>query len=95
MAIFKNVTKSKLFEGALRESEEKYRNLVERANDGIVIIQDGKVRFANQRLAELWGSTVSEIMNTPFTDYIDPNDLEKVADRYRRRMAGETIESNL
>ena len=88
---FGNVTKSKLFERALRESEEKYRNLVERANDGIVIIQDGEVRFANQRLAELWGSTVSEIMNTPFTDYIDPNDLEKVVDRYRRRMAGEVI----
>ncbi|MFZ2052961.1 MAG: PAS domain S-box protein [Candidatus Aminicenantales bacterium] len=40
---------------ALRESEEKYRNLVERANDGITIIQDGFVKYANLRLAEMWG----------------------------------------
>ena len=89
---FRNITKSKTLEQELSESEEKYRNVVERANDGIAVIRDGIVKFANPRLAELWGSTDSEILNTPFTNYIAPNDLEKVADRYRRRMAGETID---
>ena len=88
---FRNVTEHKRIVDALRESEEKYRNVVERANDGVLILQDGEVRFANSHLAELRGCTVSEIMNTPFTDYIHPDDLDKVADRYRRRMAGETI----
>jgi len=87
----RDITARKRAEEELRESEEKYRNVVERANDGVVIIQDGKVRFANPRLAEINGSTVSEIVNTPFTDYIHPDDLDKVTDRYRRRMAGEAI----
>jgi AmiR/NasT family two-component response regulator len=55
-------------EQELRESEEKYRTLVERANDGIVIIQNGVVKFANQILADMWGGTVDYIVGTPFTD---------------------------
>ncbi len=76
---------------ALKESEEKYRNLVERANDGICIIQDGLVRYANPRLAEMWGGTVKELTNTPFVNHIHPDELPKVVDRYNRRMAGEQL----
>jgi PAS domain S-box-containing protein len=78
-------------EEALRESEEKYRNVVERANDGIVIIQDGVVRFANQRLAELWGGTPDEIIGTLFMSYVHPDELAQVADHYKRRLAGEPV----
>ena len=37
---------------ALHESEEKYRNLIERANDGITILQDGVFRYVNPSLVE-------------------------------------------
>lgn len=80
-----------LTERALRESEEKYRNVVERANDGITIIQDGTVKFLNKRLAELLGGNINEIVGTPFTDYIYHEVLAEVEDRYRRRMAGEEV----
>jgi len=78
-------------EEALRESEEKYRHLVERANDGICIIQDTMVKYGNLRLAEMWGGAVEEIIGTPFTDYVHPDELPKVAARYQRRMAGEEV----
>jgi len=78
-------------EDALRESEEKFRSLVERANDGMVIIQDGLVKYANPKSAELWGGTVEEIINTPFTEYVHPDDRPKVIERYNRRMAGEDV----
>ena len=55
---------------ALRESEEKYRILVEQANDGILIIQDGMIKFANRRLAEANGRTVEELVDTIFWDYV-------------------------
>jgi PAS domain S-box-containing protein len=89
--VLSDITERRRADQALRESEEKYRNLVERANDGIVIIQAGKVRFANQRLAELWGGPAEDILGTPFTDYVHPDALSAVADRYRRRMAGEDV----
>ena len=85
------VTERKRAEVALRESEEKYRNLVERANDGIVIIQDGQVRYANARVLELWGGTAEQVLGTPFTDYIAPAFLAVVVERYHRRIAGEPV----
>jgi len=92
-SIWRDITEHKRAENALRESEEKYRNMVERANDGITIIQDTIIRYANPRLAEIVGHTVEELIGTPFMDYIHPDELPKVVDRYKRRMAGEAVTS--
>jgi PAS domain S-box-containing protein len=77
---------------ALGESEAKYRILVEQANDGILIVQDGMIKFANRRLAEANGRTVEELINTNFLDYVRPDEVPHVANRYHRRMAGEDVE---
>ena len=78
-------------ERTLRENEETYRNVVERANDGIVIVQEKRIRYANPRLGEILGYSVEELLDTPFADFVRPQDRAKVVDRYERRMAGETI----
>jgi two-component system cell cycle sensor histidine kinase/response regulator CckA len=80
-------------EEALQESEEKYRNLVERANDGIVIVQDTLVKYTNSRLAEITGYTVEEMLGTLYANYIHPDELPKVVGHYERRMAGEEVRS--
>jgi PAS domain S-box-containing protein len=80
-------------EKALKESEEKYRNLVEKANDGITIIQDGVIRYTNPKLAEMGGYTIEETIGKPFMDFIWPEDAPKVADLYKRRMRGEKVPS--
>ncbi len=85
-----DITERKLAEESLRESEEKYRNVVERASDGIAIIQDSVVQYANPRLADIWGGRSEEVIGTRFTDYIAPEELATVAERYSRRMAGES-----
>jgi PAS domain S-box-containing protein len=77
-------------EDALRDSEEKYRTLIERANDGITIIQDGIVRFANQRLGELWGGNAEEIIGRPLTDFVHPDAMQEILERYKQRIAGGT-----
>ncbi len=91
IGIAREITERKRAEEALLESEEKYRNVAERANDGIVIIQDTIIRYANPRLAEMWGGTVQEFIDTPFTDYVHPDELPKLVDRYKRRMAGQDV----
>ncbi len=89
--IARNITERKLVEEALRESEEKYRILVERANDGIAIVQDTMVKYVNPSLAEAVGYTIEELIGTSFADYVHPDDLPKVVDRYKRRMGGEDV----
>lgn len=80
-------------EAKLRESEERYRDLVERASDGMAVVQDSRIAFINPRLAEMTGYRVDEMIGMPFADYIYPDELEKVQERYTRRIAGEKVPS--
>jgi PAS domain S-box-containing protein len=89
--ILSDITDRKKAEEALQENEEKYRNLVERAHDGIVIVQDGLLKFVNNRLAEILGYTVDEIFNTSFLNYIPPSDHSKIIDIFSRRIKGEKV----
>ena len=82
----------KMAKEALQESEAKYRNLVERANDGILFIQDGIIKYANPRLLEMAGCSAEDIIDAPFIEFIHPNEISKVVDRYKRRMVGEKVE---
>ncbi len=89
-----DITQRKHMEEALREREELYSALVERAYDGIVLIQDQKLIYANLRMAEILGNyQPEEIWDTPFSRYIHPDELAKVTDYYQRRMAGQAVPS--
>ncbi|HUK93230.1 MAG TPA: PAS domain S-box protein, partial [Methanomicrobiales archaeon] len=92
-SVGRDTTDRRLAEEALRESEEKYRNVVERANDGITILQDRKLRFVNRRYALLWGGTVEEMVGRDLTDFIHPDEREKVLKRYHQRLGGEKVAS--
>jgi PAS domain S-box-containing protein len=80
-------------EGALRESEEKYRTVVNSANDGIAIIQDEVIQFANPRLAEMGGRPLEEIVNRPFADFLGQDVLREVQTIHAGRMNGESVPS--
>ena len=85
----KDITKSKRAAIALRESEEKYRTLIERANDVICIIQDGVVKMCNPRFPEFWGGTMGEIIGKNISDFVHPDCLPTIIRRYNQRMTGE------
>jgi len=59
---------------ALKESEEKYRNLVERANDGILVLQNWKIRLANRKMDEMLGYKTGELVGRDFLLMV-PDDL--------------------
>ena len=91
VGIARDITKQKRIEEALRESEEKYRNLIERANDGIIIVQDGIVEFVNNRMTDLIGYSVGEMCDTPFLDYVFPDDRKRIKELHERRLKGEDV----
>ncbi len=78
-------------EAALRESEQRYRAVVENAGDGIAIVQDGLVVYANPSLCRLAGREPAEVINRPFTEFLAAESRATVLDYYQRRMAGEAV----
>ncbi len=79
---------------ALRESEEKYRVLVENAREGILLIVEDKVRYANRSLIEMSGWSPEEFyrldtFNDLFPD--TPAGKELVRARYRARLQGDDV----
>ncbi len=78
-------------EQELKESEEKFRDVVERANDGIVIVQDKGITYANPRAAEIVGYTVEELQNLPLTTFLRKKDLTDLWKKYQHRLAGKEM----
>jgi PAS domain S-box-containing protein len=65
---------------ALRESEEKYRTLIEQSHDAVTIHQHGGYEFVNQRGTELFGRGEEEILDLSVWDVVHPEDADKLAD---------------
>jgi PAS domain S-box-containing protein len=85
-----------LMEKRLRESEEKYRSLVEYSLQGIMVIQDlpPHVIFANATCAEIIGYTVDELMDLSAQralDLVHPGDQEWLL----RRLADKPVEESV
>jgi PAS domain S-box-containing protein len=78
-------------EETLRESEQRYRELLELAPVGIAVYADGKIVFTNPAGARLLGaSSQGLLVGKPVTEFIHPDGLEAAQSRMRQMMAGET-----
>jgi PAS domain S-box-containing protein len=78
-------------EDALMESEKKYRLVVDNANEGIAITQDGLLKFVNPQISEFTGRQGQALQDGSFLDYIHPDDRQMVIDHHRKRLAGEEV----
>ena len=86
-----DITEQKIAEKSLFESEENYRALVEQANDGIVVIQDGTLRFVNSAITKITGYSTDELLDSNFLEYIKQSEIENVKTKYAKRMKGEPV----
>ena len=91
LAVVLEQARRRLLEKDLKKSEEKYRAVVDRANDGIAIVQGGAVVFSNPKAAAIFGYSPQEIIGTPFVERVSPADRALVQERYARRKAGENV----
>jgi PAS domain S-box-containing protein len=85
--------KRRLTEKALKESEEKYRLLVENANEVIIVAQNGRIKFANPKATEITGYSREELTSKPFVEFIHPDDRNLVLERHLKRIREENLPS--
>jgi len=81
---FRDVTNRKKAENSLRESEERYRHLVDLSPDGIFVNVGGRFVFANKAAARIFGmASPDELIGKPVLDMVHPDHLETVGERMR------------
>jgi PAS domain S-box-containing protein len=84
-----DITRRKNVELALKDSEEKYRQLVENAQEGIWSIDaETKTTFVNQRMAEILGYDVDEMLEKPLFSFMDETGVKLAKYNLERREKG-------
>ena len=81
-------------EEALKESEEKYRHLIEQSNDAIYLLYNRKFVLINRKFNELFGVDLEKV-NSPEFDFINlvaPKSRDYIEERNKRIEAGEKVE---
>ncbi|MEW6665629.1 MAG: ATP-binding protein [Thermodesulfobacteriota bacterium] len=74
---------------ALKESEEKYRLVVDHATEYILLSQDGKVIFMNKRAMEESEYSAEDLAEKTVFEMVHPDDREEATNRYLRVMRGD------
>jgi PAS domain S-box-containing protein len=97
LAIIMDVTERRKMEAALRESEEKFRNIFENAYDGFIYLdQHGRILDVNRKTVEVLGCRKEEIVGKHFTElHVIPRDeLLKVIDAFSGALEGKISSAN-
>jgi PAS domain S-box-containing protein len=79
---------------ARKQAEKSYRTLVERSLQGIAVLQNGQVVFANPAISEIGSYTLAEIYNfspQELLEQVHPEDRERVQQVMQARLAGEEV----
>lgn len=86
-----DITERKKAEKALKESEARFRRIVETANEGILTLGgNGVIRYVNAMMAQMLGLTPGELEGMPFTQLLFAEDLADHARRMAQRQAGKS-----
>ncbi len=88
-----DMSEHEAMENALRQSEEKYRALIDKATDGIVITQHGRIKFANPSMCAMMQYPMEELLEQPYLNYVMKEDHDVMVNFHKRRMEGEYFTS--
>ena len=79
----------------LKESEEKYRDWIENANDAVIFVNKaGKINFVNSKFCEVTGYSIDEAKGLHYLKLIHPESLDLCSEYFSKRLAGEKVPGN-
>jgi two-component system, cell cycle sensor histidine kinase and response regulator CckA len=81
LCFLSDITERRKAEESLQDSEEKYRVLVENANEAIFIRQDDLIKFPNPKTLSLTGYAFEELSNIPFLNLVHADDRSHLIER--------------
>ena len=88
--LLRDITNRKIAEETLRESEERYRHLVETMNEGLAMADQGYVfTFVNERLCEMLGYSREEMLGRHLVEFVHEDYKDFMQDQMARRQRGE------
>jgi two-component system cell cycle sensor histidine kinase/response regulator CckA len=94
VGVAQDVTAWRNAEGALRESEQRYRTVIEHCNDGVAIGKESINIFVNQRYVKMFGyESAEEIVGKPISLIAHPDEINRMKDMNLRRQKGESVPS--
>ena len=89
VATYADITARKKAQAALRQSEERYRSLVELSPDATVVHAKGKIVFVNPAAVQLFGATVrSDLVGRPIMDRMHPDHHGTIQERIKAVRGG-------
>jgi len=91
ISVFRDLRPLKKVQDKLRESEQKYRMLVEKTQDGIFVYQDHIFRYTNPAFRELLGYAEEELGRMGLKDIVRPELAQMIESRYDKRIRGEKV----
>ncbi len=98
LSVGNDITQRKYAEAALRESEERYRTLFEKAGDAIFILkadnESGKIVAANHRAVVMNGYSLDELLTMSMADLDMMEHAGQIPERMPRMLATEWVEGN-
>ena len=80
MMTVRDISERKKAEAEIKASEEKYSTLVEKGNDGIIILQDNVFKFINSKFSELTGYSREELLENGFQENV-PIDYQRMVSK--------------
>ncbi|MFC2170592.1 ATP-binding protein, partial [Calditrichota bacterium] len=89
--IFKDITEHKRAEEALRESEVKFRNIIEQSSDAIYLLFEDRFEIINRRFTEMFGVTKKEALSPEFDfmQLVAPESHDLIRERGMMQKRGE------
>ena len=94
VGVISDITERKNFERKIKEEWEKYKTMMEKLLVGIVIVQDARVIFANNVIAELLKYNREDALGENFLKFIHPDMRDHLWEIYQRRLRGLPVPSS-